>query len=391
MNIITRLATRALTPIASGIGEAVSTAAERFKSSNGGKLQTHQATSNYDAFFNNLMRVDSDKSLAKIGMTRHGLEMLLEDDEIDEKVERRLEHLLQAEYTLTPSESAEAQYFYRRIDRLITKILIASINAKLYGYSVCELIWRSSEMDKVIKIRTPTHIAGEYIVTYEYNGKEITESEYHALFDIGERYIYDIIEKPMEWFEPRNDGTLWWYPDAYGTPVEVDTTTKYLLQQHRATYKNPKGKALLSRVYWLWFFKKNGWTFWSKFLERFGSPMLIGSTLGDPEQMADALADAHNQSIFTMVDGDKVTSIGASSGGDTFKAYDDAINRRISKYLLGQTLVSGADSGGTYGQGRVHQDQQEIVFNGDKQFATPYIQRIIDLSLIHISEPTRPY
>ena len=232
----------------------------------------------------------------------------------------------------------------------------------------------------MIKIRTPTHIAGEYIVTYEYNGKEITESEYHALFDIGERYIYDIIEKPMEWFEPRNDGTLWWYKDAYGTPVEVDTTTKYLLQQHRATYKNPKGKALLSRVYWLWFFKKNGWTFWSKFLERFGSPMLIGSTLGDPEQMADALADAHNQSIFTMVDGDKVTSIGASSGGDTFKAYDDAINRRISKYLLGQTLVSGADSGGTYGQGRVHQDQQEIVFNGDKQFATPYIQRIIDVS-----------
>lgn len=380
MNILSRFALKAVAPLVEGVESVAVTVIERFKPTHGGKLHSHQAVSAYDKFFDNMMRTDPDESLRKIGLPRHRLDMLLEDDEIDEKVERRLEHLLQAEYTLSPSEGREAVFVYKTLDRLLPKLLTASINAKLYGYSVCELIWRSTEMDKVVIYRVRNQFDTGYISTYFYNGSFITLEAYEQLFAIGERYISDIVEKPMEWFEPRNDGTLLWFPDSFQQPVEVDTTVKYLIQQHRATYKNPKGKALLSRVYWLWFFKKNGWTFWSKFLERFGSPLLIGSTKGDPDEMAEALAAAHNQSIFTMVEGDAVDSIGSVGNGETFKAYDDAINRRISKYLLGQTLVSGTDGGGTFGQGRVHQDQQEIVFTGDKQFAASYVQRIVEVS-----------
>lgn len=377
MKIRALIASRFKKPIATSISTAVGAVADRFRAAHGGKLVTHQAISTYEEFFDNLIRVDSDESLAKIGMSRHRLEMLLDDDEIDEKVERRLEHLTQAEYVLSPSEGKSAVFCDSHLDRLITKILTASMNAKLYGYSVCELIWRSTEMDKVNVIRQLNVLLGEYDTTYIYGNRSITEEEYHQLFLKGERYIDDVVEKPMEWFEPKNDGRLLWFPDGNQKGIEVDTKVKYLLQQHRPTYKNPRGKALLSRVYWLWYFKKNGWTFWSKFLERFGSPLLIGMTKGDPDEMAEALAAAHDQSIFTMVEGDTVDTIGAMGNGETFKAYDDAINRRISKYLLGQTLVSGTDSGGTFGQGRTHQDQQEIVFTSDKQFATPYIQRVL--------------
>src|SRR5690606_34909371 len=36
------------------------------------------------------------------------------------------------------------------------------------------------------------------------------------------------------------------------------------------------------------------------------------------------------------------------------------------------------DMGGTAGQGKVHQDQQEIIFNSDRMFATRYIRQFIN-------------
>lgn len=319
-------------------------AVSKFRASSAGTLYTEQAVSRYDAFFDNLMRVDTDETLRQVGMQRHQLSTLLYDDEIDEKVERRIENLTQASYTLSPSEGDEALFVYDQLNKHLESLVIASMNAKLYGYSVCEIVW-DKETYKQTGIMQPLRLT----------------------------------EKPMQWFEPKNDGRLLFFADDMFAPVEVDTKYKYLLQQHRATFDNPKGKALLSRIYWLWYFKKNGWKFWSKFLERFGSPLLIGTTTDDPTLMASALAQAHSQSIFTMPDGDSVNTISSSGNGETFKAYDDAINKRIAKYLLGQTLTSGADGGGTYGQGKVHQEQQEIIFNSDKMFATRYIRQFINL------------
>lgn len=261
----------------------IATALNKMRAASGGHLYSDQAVSRYNEFFDNLMRVDADEVLTKIGMSRHQLSALLYDDEIDEKVERRIESLTQANYTLSPSEGDDALFVYDQLNRHMESLLLASMNAKLYGYSVCEWVWDKN--------------------TYQATG---------VLQPLR------LTEKPMEWFEPKNDGRLLYFADNMGLPVEVNTKYKYLLQQHRATFDNPKGKALLSRVYWLWYFKKNGWTYWSKFLERFGSPLLIGSTKDDPAVMASALADAHSQSIFTMPEGDSVENI--SSTGNVFGA-----------------------------------------------------------------------
>ena len=65
---------------------------------------------------------------------------------------------------------------------------------------------------------------------------------------------------------------------------------------------NPRGKALMSRVYWLWYFKTNGWRFWAKYLERFGSPLLVGKSNAtdqtDMQAFADQLLAAHNSGVF---------------------------------------------------------------------------------------------
>lgn len=321
----------------------VRTAISKMRAASGGHLYSDQALNQYNAFFDDLMRIDTDEVLAKVGMARHQLSALLYDDEIDEKVERRIESLTQAAYTLSPSEGDDALFIYEQLNTHMESLLLASMNAKLYGYSVCEWVW-----DK------------------------------QTYLDTGKIQPLRLTEKPMQWFEPKNDGRLLYFAEHLSMPVEVNTKYKYLLQQHRPSFDNPKGKALLSRVYWLWFFKKNGWQFWSKFLERFGSPLLVGTTDGDTGQMAAALSAAHNQSIFTMPINDKVDAISATGNGEAFKSYDDALNRRISKYLLGQTLTSGNEGGGSYAQGKVHQEQQEIIFNSDKAFATRYVRQFIN-------------
>lgn len=320
-------------PLANDVKKAVS----------GGSLYSEQAVDKMNKFFDSLLRVDTDEVLRKAGISRHQLSVLLSDDEIDGKIETRSDNLMQAKYTLSDSDSDVSMFIYEQLDLHLESILTASLNAKLFGYSVTEIVW-----DEYVKRQT------------------------------GIMQPLSVVEKPMQWFEPKNDGRLLWFANNYNQGVTVDTKYKYLLQQYKPTYAEPKGKALLSRVYWLWYFKTNGWRFWSKFLERFGSPLLIGTTDGEPQVLADALMAAHNQSVVAMTDGDTVEAINASSNGEAFKAYDDAINKRIAKYLLGQTLTSGTDNGGTYGQGLVHQDQQQRILDGDKKFAERYVQRFID-------------
>ena len=330
-------------PLATDVKKAVS----------GGSLYSEQAVDKMNKFFDSLLRTDTDAVTRKAGISRHQLSVLLSDDEIDGKIETRSDNLMQAKYTLSDSDSDVSTFIYEQLDEHLRTILTACLNAKLYGYSVPEITW-----DKYTKQQT------------------------------GIMQPLSVTEKPMEWFEPKNDGRLLWFANNYNQGVAVDTTYKYLLIQHKPTYAEPKGKALLSRVYWLWYFKTNGWRFWSKFLERFGSPLLIGTTDGEPQALADALMAAHNQSVVAMSDGDTVNAINASSNGEAFKAYDDAINKRIAKYLLGQTLTSGTDNGGTYGQGLVHQDQQQRILDGDKKFAERYVQRFIDtICLLNSYEP----
>lgn len=320
------------------------TAEIKKSAASGGSLYSEKAVHLMNGFFDNLLKVDNDAVLESAGISRHSLEVLLYDDEIDEKVTRRVENLTQSKYVLSDGDSKVSTFIYEQLDTHLDSILKSCMRAKLFGYAIPEIIW-----DEQHKKRT------------------------------GVIQPLSVVEKPLEWFEPKNDGRLLWYPANTVQPEQVDTLYKFMLIQHEPTYKEPKGKALLSRVYWLWYFKKNGWQFWSKFLERFGSPLLIGTTDGDTQALANALMSAHNQSIVAINDGESVTPITASSSGEAFKAYDDAINKRIAKYLLGQTLTGDNSGAGSYALGKIHQDQQDIIFTSDKKFATRYAQQFIDM------------
>ena len=322
----------------------------RYRVKAGGTLSQEQAIDlRGKLFYQQLIRQDTDEILKKAGISRYALKTLLTDPDIDQAVDRRTEELTSSLYTLMPSEGKVAEFIYEQLDLHLEPILQGVIDSKLYGYDVAEMVWGQDDKKRNV--------------------------------------VTKLISKPIDWFEPKANGDLLWYPNDGSKEItvsdQVDYQYRYLFQQHKPTYLEPKGKSLLSRIYWLHYFKTNGWRFWSKFLERFGSPLLIGKTDAnsedDAQDFANALLAAHNAGVVTVGIDEDVTAVTGGSNGEAFVAYNDVTKQGITTYLLGQTLTSGTDGGGTYGQGKIHQEQQEIIFNSDRKHALKAVQQFIDI------------
>lgn len=288
---------------------------------------------------------DLDEVLRQAGIRRHQLRVLMYDDEIAQACETRLDSLLATPIRFEPSEGKDADFLSEVFEPVMQGLLSASFQARLFGYSVAEAVYNKREDGRI------------------------------GLLYVG--------EKPMEWFEPRPDGTLLYFPDdgsGGATGVNVDLRFKFFLTRCRPTYRNPFGEALLSRLYWPWFFRQNGWKFWAKFLERFGSPLLVGKST-DPKEMVKALLLAHSQAVIGIDRDDSVEALGAGAGnnGQAFDGFESALIRRIQKVVLGQTLTSGTDGGsGNRALGQVHDTVRTDKRNSDIQLVTPVVQAVVN-------------
>jgi phage gp29-like protein len=287
---------------------------------------------------------DFDEVLKQAGIKRDKLRVLIYDDEIAQAVETRLDALLATPMRLEPGEGNEAELITEILEPVIRDAVTGAFQARLFGYSVLEAVYM-----------------------YREDGK------------IGLRFAG---EKPFEWFEPKSDGALMYFPDngAGGTTgIACDQRFKFFLTRSRPTYRQPYGEALLSRLYWPWFFRTNGWKFWAKFLERFGAPLLVGKST-DTRAMVSALLLAHSQAVIGVDREDSVEAIGASSNtGQAFDSFEAAAIRRIQKVVLGQTLTSGTDNGsGNRALGNVHNTVRMDKRDSDIQLVQPTIQRLVN-------------
>ena len=292
---------------------------------------------------------DPDEVLKKAGVPRHRLSALLFDDEIGQACETRLDALLTVPAHVYRAEGEAGAD--KSVDILtllapwLETIQSGAWQSRLYGYSVMECVYDNQREDGLIGIKF-------------------------------------IGEKPMEWFEPKNDGTLAFFPadgSGGGAGLIVDQEFKFFLTRCKATYRNPYGEALLSRLYWAWYFRSNGWKFWGKFLERFGTPLLVGKST-EPAKMVAALLMAHSNAVVGVGREDSVEAVGVPSGnsGQTFEIFEQAAIRRIQKVVLGQTLTSGTDGAGSRALGQVHDAVRMDKRDSDISLTQPTVQRVID-------------
>jgi phage gp29-like protein len=287
---------------------------------------------------------DMDEVLRKGGIQRKSLRTLMYDDEIAQAFDTRRDALLSVPMRLEPTEGEEADKIRAALEPVLREALTGAFNAVPFGYSVLEAVYERRDGF------------------------------------IGLKFLG---EKPMEWFEPKSDGRLMLFKDDGSggtTGEEVDQKFKFFCTKSRATYANPYGEALLSRLYWAWYFRTNGWNFWAKFLERFGAPILVGKS-SDNKSMLTALMQAHGQAAIAVSREDDVGTVGstASSNGAAFETFEASVIRRIQKMVLGQTLTSGTDNGsGNRALGQVHDSVRTDKRNSDIDLVRATVQRVVD-------------
>ena len=313
------------------------------KAAASGALLQQQATSQLITLLTRLP--EQDDVLKKAGVQRHKLTALLSDDEVYQATETRYDAMAEVAFKLEPSEGDAADFIFAELQMHMDALLSLAFDARLYGYAVGELV---------------------------------------GIYDMQGRFGASFFgKKPMQWFEPKPDGSLRFFPDtgvggALG--IAVDTVDKFCLIRNKPSYENPKGDSLLSRLYWPFFFRTNGWKFWAKFLERFGSPLLVGKS-ADTTAMLTALLNAHGSAAASINKDDEIAAIGtAGSNSGAFEAFETACLRRINKVVLGQTLTSGTDGGtGSRALGEVHDGVRLTKRNSDLKLLTQACQWFVDV------------
>lgn len=314
-----------------------------------GGLYSHEAESALISYLMSNKAPDLDDVLRKAGVPRHKLRVLLSDDEIYQCVEKRQDKLEAEPFRIEPSTTTESVIIAEQVRKWWSKITIGTQNARWFGYSVFEAVY-----SKIPMYHTETNTT---YLGWEWLG-----------------------EKPMQWFEPKNDGRLLYHQDGIAQPVEVDQKFKFFLTQCKASYERPHGEALLSRLYWVWFFKTQAFKFWAKFVERFGNPLLKGKSI-DNKKMKQALLDAHALSVIAidrLDDVEMVSASGSQGGSAAFEAFDRTLEKRIQKVILGGTLTSGTDGGGSRALGDVHLEVEKNKLGADIRMILPTIQAMVD-------------
>lgn len=293
---------------------------------------------------------DPDTVLQKLGRTRADLRAMEGDDEVAQCLDTRRDAVVSMPWRLEPGEGAVTDWLWSELDAHWESIISAAWSSVPYGYSIMRPVYRPAD-----------------------DGRRIG----------GLAWVDDM---PIELFSATGTGE-WKIQQKDGTqrliePWELETI--YLITVRRGRSRNPYGDALLSRAYWPWYFRHNAWRFWMQFLERFGSPLLIGETTRDPDTMAEALAMAVQDAVIAVGAGDKVTVAHSAGSGDSFSNAEGALVRRIQRLILGQTLTSDVGSAGSFAAAKVHDGVREDKRNADARLVTRTVQRLCN-SLVRLA------
>lgn len=315
-------------------------------------LQSEVAVSRMMTFLTTIP--DPDEMLAKAGIKRYQLRQLELDDEIAQAVDTRREAVVATPWRLEPNQSRVGKFLTSIIEPHVEDLKRGVLDARFYGYSVFEIIYKPVEKG------------------------------------IG---IDRLMLKPMEWFAPQRDGALKYFPDdgSGGTEGILCDPLKFLLSRCNASYRNPYGEALLSRLYFPVTWRREGWGMWLQFLETFGEPIILGQVRNYKDFVEAMVAQGVRSTVaWESIDGeDKVQPITASTPGE-FDRLESAILRRIQKLILGQTLTSDVGSNGSYAVAAIHNEVRNDKRRADMRMVQRTGQQLVNnLAMINGMEPPK--
>lgn len=298
-----------------------------------------------------------DEALIKAGLSVDNLEKLLDDDEIASAWEKRTLAVEQRTWGLTEPESPISMFVWEQLQPHYTALVGELMRSVLYGMTCPQITYKQVGAQWHISHYTP-HRTSAFTVD-----------------KTGAVYV-------------RIQG------NEYRIDQHPELRLKFYPIINRRTASKPAGTALLSSLYWVALLRTNTWEFWARYLERFGAPMLLGKAAqgmtmdgrSTVDAMASMLSQAINAGVAVVSNDEDVTAITSAGNGEAFKSAQAAINERIQRRILGQTLTSGTQGIGSQALGEVHNDVRNEIVAADVALIQPVMQRIIN-SLVEINYP----
>ncbi len=301
-------------------------------------LQSEVAVSKMLDFFTTM--VDADELLAKAGIERHRLRTLTQDDEVFQCIDTREDAIHATQWRIESNTTRAGRWLTDILRDHVPDLLHGYMDAIWYGYSVQEVIYQ---------------------------------------FKDGRYSIDRAVLKPMQWFDIGSDGRVIFNSET-GASIPCDPR-KFLVARNRPRYENPRGEALLSRLYFPVTWRREGWGMWIHFLQTFGDPIIIGQV----PNYRDFITAMQKQGVRSAVawqsvsDTDRVQTINASTPGE-FSALENAIIRRVQRLILGQTMTSDVPaSGGSYAAAAIGNQVRKEKVASDITRMTRYMQSLLDI------------
>lgn len=192
----------------------------------------------------------------------------------------------------------------------LTAIVEEILNARLFGYQPCEIMW-----EKVGGMIVPV----------------------------------DVVAKPQHWFTFNSQGQLEF---RRGMDREVVPDMKFLLPTYRRTYDNPYGKGVLSSCFWPVTFKKGGMKFFVQFVEKYGMPYIIGKhKFQKKEDVASFVADLDamvQDGVIAIAEGNQTVEVvqtGGMASADIYTSLVNVMRAEISHAILNHNAATSSTPG----------------------------------------------
>ena len=308
---------------------------------------------------------DPDIILLKANADSTVLPKTLSDPHVLSCYQSRKAGVINSEWKLVYPKGSEktSKYFDDLMGSLpIYEIIAQFLDAPFFGFSVNEIIWTTRD------------------------GKWAPAA---------------IEQKPNEWFVWDKQNRLRYLSKKQELEGELLPDFKFLVPRHFPTFQNPYGIRILSRCIWPITFKKGGYKYWAKFMERFGIPSTVGKVPpGTDEATRAALIatlEAMVQSAVAVINDDQTIEIVETKGkqdggGGIFGGMVDSCNAEMSKAILGQTLSTEIGSKGAYAASQSHLAVRQELCMMDKKLVAGAFNRLFKwCAALNFNADAAPY
>jgi len=274
---------------------------------------------------------------------------LLAQPRIGGNVRRRKAAVLGLQRALEQGEASDAVYTFIEdwlADIDLDRLLRGLLDAPLYGYQPVEILWQP----------------------------------------VGRFWIpADVCPKPPEWFRFDADSNLRFMAKDAGQQGELCDPVKFVVASHDATWVNPYGQPDLAMCYWPGNFLKSGLKFWVQFIEKYGTPWVVGKVPRgtdhrEIEAMLEALLQVRQDGVMASNDDNLIEIVeagGKSSSSQAFREFLEYCRSDINIALLGQDQTTDKDT--NHASATAGAEVAASIRDGDKGVVLSAMNRIIRL------------